>query len=499
MWRNYRISLSFANLIYLRAWADLIPLNSGHLYYRKTIPGFSLYFALMGDVLALSIPIFLLLWVAPALSSWLRRVLPVAAIAMVALAAGFLRAHLLHFVSAGILSVLLALLFVAASVLTIRFSSTAIRLMKGAALAATPCLAVTFVAPLFYLSGPSPLPPDPPLAKRLAGSPPVRVLWIVFDDWDQRLTFPDRPRGTTLPILDILADRSFVASRALAGEAGMPVSGMATAIAIPSLLYGKRALGSADADPGTRSILFAGSEEPTAFGSGDSILARVRSEGWNLAIAGWYLPYCRVFAAQATDCYWDERYDQASSASPRPLEAAVDETRMLFETEMYSPFGRSLVDARHFAEYQALLAAARRYAADPSIGVAFIHFNIPHAPYFYNPEIGRFGRRGYPDDLYADALRWVDRSVGDILSALRRSDLDSKTAIIISSDHPARLIQTLDPHVPFIVHLPGETAGMPSSLEFSALGTANLVMAIARGDVRSPAEIEKFLSRDRNR
>ena len=136
-------------------------------------------------------------------------------------------------------------------------------------------------------------------------------------------------------------------------------------------------------------------------------MARVRSEGWNLAIAGWYLPYCRVFAAQATDCYWDERYDQASSASPRPLEAAVDETRMLFETEMYSPFGRSLVDARHFAEYQALLAAARRYAADPSIGVAFIHFNIPHAPYFYNPEIGRFGRRGYPDDLYADALSWT--------------------------------------------------------------------------------------------
>jgi len=31
---------------------------------------------------------------------------------------------------------------------------------------------------------------------------------------------------------------------------------------------------------------------------------------------------------------------------------------MLFETEMYSPFGRSLVDARHFGEYEALTAAA---------------------------------------------------------------------------------------------------------------------------------------------
>jgi hypothetical protein len=497
MWRNYRLALSFANLIYLRAWADLIPFRSSDLYVRKTIPGFSLYFALVGDVLAVSLLIFLLICFAPRMPAWLRRVLPVAAIAMMALSTSFLRAQLLHLAPAKVLALPLALLFAVAAVLAFRFSSMAVRLLKGVALAATPCIAVTFLAPLYYLSGPSPLPPDPPLAKRLAGSPPVRILWIVFDDWDQQLTFPNRAPGTNLPQLDVLVNRSFTASRALAAEAGKPVVDMATAAAIPSLLYGKLVIASAHEGPATTRILFADSDQTIVFGDGDNIFGRVRAQGWNSAVAGWYIPYCRVFAAQLTDCWWDERYDQASSAGSAPLQAAVDETRMLFETEMYSPFGRSLVDTRHFEEYEALLAAARRYAADPSIGLAFIHFNIPHAPYFYNPQLGRFGRRDHPDDLYMDALRWVDRTVGDVLSSLSQAGLDSKTAVILSSDHPARLITRLDPHVPFIVHLPGEEAGMFSAQEFSALRTADLVLAIARGEVQSPAAIEKFLSRGR--
>jgi hypothetical protein len=456
MWRNYRLSLSFANLIYLRAWADLIPLGSSDLYHRKILPGFNLYFALVGDVLALSLLVFLVICLAPSLT----------------------------------------LLFLIAAVLAFRFSSVAIRLMKGAALAATPCLAVTFVVPLFYLSRPSPLPPDPPLAHRLAGSPPVRVLWIVFDDWDYRLTFPDRAPGAVFPTLDDLAGRSFAASQALAAEAGIPVYDMATDNAIPSLLYGKHLIASGVEGPAIRRLLFARSQ-PEVLGLGDSVFARMASEGWNSAVAGWYLPYCRVFASQLTDCYWEERYDQASSARSALFDAAVDETRMLFETDMYSPFGWALVDVRHFGEYEALLAAGRRYAADPSIGLAFIHFNVPHAPFFYNPAIGRFGRPGHPDDLYAHALRWVDSSVRDILASVKSAGLDSRTAIILSSDHPARLIAQLDPHVPFIVHLPGEQAEAFSTQEFSALRTADLVLAIARGEVQSPADIQKVLIRGR--
>ena len=165
------------------------------------------------------------------------------------------------------------------------------------------------------------------------------------------------------------------------------------------------------------------------------------------------------------------------------------------ETEMFSPFGRSLVDARHFEEYEALLATAKRYAADPAIALTFVHFNVPHAPFFYNPELGRLGRKDHPDDLYIDALKWVDRAVGEIVSSVNHAGLDSKTAIILSSDHPARLIAKTDPHVPFIVHLPAEEAGLLSAQEFTTLRTADLALAIARGEIQTPSDIEKFLIR----
>jgi hypothetical protein len=272
----------------------------------------------------------------------------------------------------------------------------------------------------------------------------------------------------------------------------MSIPDMATAVAIPSLLYGKVVVASKVENADTMRLAFFGGGS-TTFGQGDSIFARVRSQGWNAAAAGWFLPYCRIFGAQLTDCYWDEMFDQRSSSRPALSQAAIDETRMLFETKMFSAFGPSLVNDRHFAEYEALLAAARRYAADPSIGLAFIHFNAPHVPYFYDPKIGRFGHYGYSEALYSLTLQWVDRAVGGILAAIDSAGLDSKTAIILSSDHPLRNALITDPHVPFIVHLPGESAGLTSAEEFSTVGTANLALAIARGEVKSPAGVMSTL------
>jgi hypothetical protein len=499
MWRNYLLSLSFANLVYIRAWSDLLPIGPEDLMYRKTLPGLGLYFAIAGDVLALSLLTFLLICLAPKLPRWVQPVLLVAAVAMVALALhavspkGFLHNGLFGFPALGVFCVGVA-------VLAFAFPARTFRVARGVALAAVPCLAITFLEPWFYVPFQSPLPPDPPLAQRLPGSPPVRVLWIIFDEWDQRLSFPDRALGIHLPVIDNLAARSFTATRALAAEGGMmPVSRMATTDALPILLYGKRIVDSGVEGAANRVIVFDDGTS-TVFGGGNSIFAQVRALGWNSAVAGWYLPYCRDFGSQLTDCYWDVKYELRSSASPTVpgaapalFEAAGNETRMLFETTMFSAFGPSLVLTRHASEYQVLLAAARRYAADPSIGLAFIHFNIPHAPYFYDPQVGRLGHYGYSETLYNSSLEWVDRSVGEILSSLSRAGLDSKTAIILSSDHPERNF-TPDPYVPFIVHLPGRETGWVSVRPFPTIETANLVLAIARGEVKSSLEVEHFLT-----
>jgi Sulfatase len=506
MWRNYLLSLSFANLVYLEAWTDLIPVRPEDLFFRKTLPSVNLYFAIAGDVILLSLVTFLLICVAPRLPGWLRKALPIAAVAVVALAirsvaseagANLLRAGLFSFMPAKIVFLLAALFGSVAIGLAFRYSALTLSIARFVALAAAPCLVVTFAGSLFGLRAQSALPPDPPLAPRLQGSPPVRVLWILFDEWDERLTFPNRAPGTLLPVIDSLRERSFTASGALGVQAPeIAVDHMLTVDALPSLLYGKRLVGSNIKGPRTRRLDFADGTS-TIFGAGDTIFKEVRTHGWNSAVAGWYLPYCRVFNPQLTDCYWDVRYQHASSVGSGLLEAGRNETRTLFETGMFSVFGATVVGSRHAAEYEALLAAARHYAADPSIGLAFLHFNVPHTPYFYNAKTGKNDKSGYSAALYDDELELVDRSVGDILTSLNRAGLDSKTAIILSSDHPARFRTRIDgrqnPHVPFIVHLPGETTGLAFTREFSTIRTAALVSAIAGGGVKSPSDIEKTL------
>src|SRR3569833_1522226 len=155
-----------------------------------------------------------------------RRLLPIGAIAIVLLGAAFLRTEISHYVSMRVIAAAVGVGFCAAAVWMFRFPSAAARAVRGLAFAAIPCLAVTFLGPLYYLN--RRLPADPPLASTLAGGPPVRILWVVFDDWDQRLTFRNRDHAVPVTTLFDLESRSFAASHALAAQTGVPVVDMAS-------------------------------------------------------------------------------------------------------------------------------------------------------------------------------------------------------------------------------------------------------------------------------
>jgi hypothetical protein len=83
--------------------------------------------------------------------------------------------------------------------------------------------------------------------------------------------------------------------------------------------------------------------------------------------------------------------------------------------------------------------------------------------------------------------------------ALAQSGQDGRTALILSADHPARFPTRVDggqdPHVPFIVHLPGEKTGMAFDGEFSTLSTVPLALALAAGKVATPEAVAAFVTR----
>jgi hypothetical protein len=389
-------------------------------------------------------------------------------------------------------------LFVALGVLMIWLPEMAVKAMAMFATAGVPVLAVTFLMAPVELMTQKPLPADPPFAKRFDTRPPVRVVWMLFDDLDDKLTFSDRKPGLLLPAIDDLTVRSFHGTRALAAQAGIAqLRDMGTFPSVSSLLIGRRIQLAWAEDASTEDIEFVprpGLGSTAVLRPAITIFGEERTRGWNSAAAGWYLPYCRVLDAALVDCYWDQRYITKASASQAFPQSAVDEARMLFETTALSPFGPALVAQRHFEEYQALLAAGERFAADGSLGLALLHFNAPHLPYFYDPKIGRTQRYGTQGAFYAEGLQYVDRTIGQVLAAIRSAGLEDHTAVIVSSDHPFRASDSGDLHVPFIVHLPQDNVGAVRDREFSAVVTSRLILAIQTGEVKTSEDVSRFIA-----
>src|SRR5262249_53418387 len=141
-------------------------------------------------------------------------------------------------------------------------------------------------------------PPEPlrnaPLASRLAGTASHRrVVWLIFDELDYRLSFPERPRDVAMPEFDRLQAESIWAAQAFSPPDD-------TVSSLPSLVSGKEL--SADAD-GPASLALYGKDAPTAHLTPQmTIFAEVRALGGNSAVAGWYLPYCRLFPGVLSEC-----------------------------------------------------------------------------------------------------------------------------------------------------------------------------------------------------
>jgi hypothetical protein len=118
------------------------------------------------------------------------------------------------------------------------------------------------------------------------------------------------------------------------------------------------------------------------------------------------------------------------------------------------------VSERHREEYHSILALAQKIAADPGISLALFHFNIPHRPYFSETP-------GPAAPTYDGGLELVDRTLGKMLQVLKESGLESRTALVLSSDHPLRYAQSAQPgSVPFLVHLLQESSGLEYENQF---------------------------------
>jgi hypothetical protein len=231
----------------------------------------------------------------------------------------------------------------------------------------------------------------------------------------------------------------------------------------------------------------------------------------NSALAGWFHPYGRMLGDDLVECHWSPyRY----TGKPRSFAIRLRDQVVLFLWSL--PWGRDLFTGsplalrflpisiyweEHKDKYVDMLAETRRLATDPRLGLVFVHWPIPHGPPVYDRNTRRLGGVVYHRLWYFDNLALVDHTLAELRAALEKAGLWESTTILISSDHAWREAfkydGKLDRRVPFLLKLAGQEEGAEYDAEFNTVLSAELTLAILRGEIKSHSDVATWLDAHR--
>jgi hypothetical protein len=325
---------------------------------------------------------------------------------------------------------------------------------------------------------------------RLAGRPRVRVLWIVYDELEQRAAFDERPRDLALPELDRLRSESLYATRAV------PPADR-TERSMPSFITGAIVDDAALVKRNELRLTMRGRADPLRWTAQDTVFAKARALGVNSAVAGFFLPYCALIGEALTSCTW-----QPCVTCGRLVGAfggTVAESMRNQVSELAPNYGRR----RHLEAYRVLQAAAIDLAGDPTIGLALLHIPVPHDPPIYDRARGVMSLSVPPGNGYFDNLALADRSLGELRRAMERSGTWKDTTILLFGDHGRRTfrdgVSIADPRVPFIVKLAGQQRSVGYTAPFNVVMVRDLTLELLAGRITTAGQVAAWLDARRGR
>ncbi len=264
-------------------------------------------------------------------------------------------------------------------------------------------------------------------------------------------------------------------------------SGIQTASAIPSLIYGKPVQVELFRGSG-RLVTFADRPEPLDWIGESNVFSWARAQGFDETIVGWYLPYCRVLAPALSDCYWEPIDTRVRGFEPSLKTSFLSVLRSLWPLEDRQ---------RQRLRYHRLLRESIEDATDPTLSLVMLHLPMPHEPVIYDRRSGSFTIFNFRKDWYLDNLVLGDRMLGDIRRAMERSGLWDRTTVLVTSDHALRWYagwnEATSPRIPYLVKLADQKRGLEYHNRFHTLLTRELIQACLRGQFRAPEDLASWL------
>jgi hypothetical protein len=525
--KDFLICFSLGNLCFLRRWYDLEHLKERSMEYYRSGPAdlTLLYATLIGSLLLTAVFWAALLWVQKHQTPGKIRVAQAGFLLLLIYPLESVRRYWNTEGERYDLSTNIALLAIEATLfvgmlMAVRGKPRMVTAAKRVTLFLVlllPALLMDFG--LARASAPSqsefkPLPTLP----MLAGNPPRRVLWILFDEFDEKLAFEVRRPAVNLPELDRLRGESFVATAA-------NQTATWTMMALPSLIDGRMYSRVDLLNMNTMRVFPEDGGKPALWHDQPNVFRRAHDLGINTALVGWHHPYCRVIGDSLSQCI-DVPNGHPTAALLREMSVADEGIAkavvFLFELQLSNLLDMvrggetnlasrdAFLQRRQQKQYFEILQDSMDAAADPRFGLVMEHFPIPHPYGIYNSKRADFTLS--PDLSYGDNLALVDRTVGELRRCLEEKGLWDSTTILISSDHGLRPdvwrghqgwtkeLEELtaagqSPIVPFIVKFAGKKEPVTYDHPFSAVYTGDFLLNVLSGKITGGPDAAAWLDK----
>ncbi len=300
-----------------------------------------------------------------------------------------------------------------------------------------------------------------PVSKRLAN----KVVWIIFDELDYRLVFPERPKHISLPNFDRLAEKAINFTNAVPPA-------RATILSIPSIIDGFTYTHAYPVGP-NRLMLASSEGAMTPWGTRSNIFTDVAGIGGRCAVVGWYLPYTRIFGKSVHMSHW-------VGFSP---ESFIGSGGDFINTLKKQLIGLMLIIRQniHSENQQALERRLEKMLSDPDFDLCFIHLPAPHLPSLIQNDVGTYFNSV---KSYFGNLKVADEILGRCIEMVGRSSSGDKTTLIVSSDHSWRVSaqydKKVDLRVPLMVRFAGQTSRVDIGASVQTVNTRKMVSEILR-------------------
>jgi hypothetical protein len=331
-----------------------------------------------------------------------------------------------------------------------------------------------------------------------------RIVWVLLDELSYDQVYEHRQPDVKLPHFDELKRESVVFS-------DVQPEGYFTERILPALFLGRQVDDARSSLNGNLEIRDAKLARWTAFDQQETIFAEAKESGWTTGVAGWYNPYCHILQNVLDSCYWSYVSPFSESEEKTALANAVSlPSELLLSAQSDDSPSRSDPSIEECSEqYGKMMRAANHLIQDESIDFVFLHMPVPHPPGIYSRKTHTLGVKG----TYLDNLVLADRTVKNLLDAIHGTPAAGRTILILSSDHSWRVPLwrgspswtaeeerasnggKFDKRPFLLIRFPRESTGEMRTEAFPELNETEIVRAMLKGRIESPADLDRWLGR----